>query len=149
MNRISVQRDAFSVSDEYEQMSQHNAEDGAIVLFVGRVRDLNEGDPVHALTLEHYPGMTENTLKMIVEEARERWPLNRVRVIHRVGQLFPSDPIVLVATSSPHREAAFAGAQFIMDFLKTQAPFWKKESTDQGDRWVDAKDSDANKANQW
>jgi len=149
MINISVQTEDFLVQNEYDQMCLTNTEDGAIVFFVGRVRDLNDGDDVYSMTLEHYPGMTEKSLHDIVEQAKSRWALSRVRVIHRVGQLTPADQIVFVATASPHRDAAFAGAQFIMDFLKTQAPFWKKESTQKGDRWVDAKESDNKKAGTW
>ncbi|MDX1341503.1 MAG: molybdopterin synthase catalytic subunit MoaE [Reinekea sp.] len=149
MIHISVQTEDFNVQDEYDAVCQQNSDDGAVVFFVGRVRDLNQGDAVFSMTLEHYPGMTESALADIISEAQQRWPLNRVRVVHRVGPLQPSDQIVFVATSSPHREAAFAGAEFIMDYLKTRAPFWKKESTDKGERWVDAKDSDAEKADTW
>ncbi|WP_196157448.1 molybdopterin synthase catalytic subunit MoaE [Reinekea sp. G2M2-21] len=149
MIHISVQTEDFNVQDEYDAVCQQNNDDGAVVFFVGRVRDLNQGDAVFSMTLEHYPGMTESALADIISEAQQRWPLNRVRVVHRVGPLQPSDQIVFVATSSPHREAAFAGAEFIMDYLKTRAPFWKKESTDKGERWVDAKDSDAKKADTW
>ncbi|MEJ2066052.1 MAG: molybdopterin synthase catalytic subunit MoaE, partial [Reinekea sp.] len=117
--------------------------------FVGRVRDLNDNDNVYAMTLEHYPGMTEKSLHAIAEQARQRWPLNRIRIIHRVGRMLPADQIVFVAASSPHRQAAFAGVQFIMDYLKTQAPFWKKEETPGGSRWVEAKESDEEKAKQW
>ena len=124
-------------------------DDGAVVFFVGRVRDLNEGDSVFKMTLEHYPGMTEKSLEAIVEQAKARWALNRVRIIHRVGELHPADQIVFVGVSSPHRQAAFEGAQFIMDFLKTQAPFWKKEATSVGDRWVEAKSTDDEKARSW
>jgi len=149
MIHISVQENDFSVQQEYDALCANNTEDGAVVFFVGRVRDLNEGDDVYSMTLEHYPGMTEKALTEIVHKARERWSLNRVRVIHRIGSMLPSDQIVFVAVSSPHRGASFEGAEFIMDYLKTQAPFWKKENTKSGDRWVDAKNSDEQKANKW
>jgi molybdopterin synthase catalytic subunit len=149
MIHISVQEADFNIQQEYDSVCDDNTEDGAVVFFVGRVRDLNEGDDVHAMTLEHYPGMTEKSLHTIVEQAQQRWPLNRVRVIHRVGELRPADQIVFVAVTSPHRNAAFEGAQFIMDYLKTQAPFWKKETVESGSRWVESKSSDTDKANQW
>jgi molybdopterin synthase catalytic subunit len=146
---ISVQEADFQIQDEYDELCQANAQDGAVVFFVGRVRDLNDNDNVYAMTLEHYPGMTEKSLHAIAEQARQRWPLNRIRIIHRVGRMLPADQIVFVAASSPHRQAAFAGVQFIMDYLKTQAPFWKKEETPGGSRWVEAKESDEEKAKQW
>jgi molybdopterin synthase catalytic subunit len=149
MVNISVQEADFNIQEEYDALCHANAEDGAVVFFVGRVRDINDGDNVYAMTLEHYPGMTEKCLEDIVAQAQKKWPLNRVRVIHRVGNLLPADQIVFVATASPHRDAAFAGAQFIMDYLKTQAPFWKKEKVEEGSRWVDAKSSDEDKANSW
>ena len=146
---IRVQQDDFSVQQEYDALCRENTDDGAVVFFVGRVRDLNEGDTVTGMFLEHYPGMTEKTLQSIADDARSRWPLNRIRIVHRVGALNPSDQIVFVGVSSPHRGAAFDGAQFIMDFLKTRAPFWKKESTPDGDRWVDARSSDTEQENRW
>jgi molybdopterin synthase catalytic subunit len=124
-------------------------EDGAVVTFTGKVRNHNLGNDVAALTLEHYPGMTEKALQEIVDAARERWPLQRVTVIHRVGELFPGDEIVLVGVTSAHRGSAFSAAEFIMDYLKTRAPFWKREATEQGDRWVDARDSDHQAAQRW
>lgn len=149
MLTISVQVDDFSVQHEYDALCRQNTDDGAIVFFVGRVRDMNEGDTVSEMFLEHYPGMTEKTLEAITEDARQRWPLNRIRVVHRVGALRPADQIVFVGVSSPHRGAAFEGAQFIMDFLKTRAPFWKKETTAEGDRWVEAKSSDKDQERRW
>ena len=149
MIHIAVQTADFSVQDEYDRICAHNSADGGVVFCVGRVRDLNEGEAVYAMTLEHYPGMTEQSLMAIVSEAQTRWPLSRVRVIHRVGQLTPGEQIVFVATASPHRDAAFAGAQFIMDWLKTRAPIWKKENTERGEHWLEAKLSDADKADQW
>lgn len=149
MLHIGVQTSDFNVQQEYEALCDANTEDGAIVFFVGRVRDLNEGETVKQLSLEHYPGMTEKALTRVVEQARERWPLHRVRVIHRVGDLNPADQIVFVGVSSPHRQAAFDGAAFIMDYLKTEAPFWKKERSDLGERWLDARDSDRASQERW
>ncbi len=149
MIHISVQKTDFNIQQEYDHLCEANTQDGAIVFFVGRVRDLNDDRDVYAMTLEHYPGMTEKSLHTIAEQAQQRWSLNRVRIIHRVGRLLPSDQIVFVAASSPHRGDAFAGTQFMMDYLKTQAPFWKKEETPEGERWVEAKHADEEKARQW
>lgn len=124
---ISVQMDNFSLAEQYEWLSRCDS-DGAVVTFTGKVRNHNLGDEVSLLTLEHYPGMTEKALNNIVEEARKRWPLQRVSVIHRVGTLAPGDEIVFVGVTSSHRSAAFEAAEFIMDFLKTKAPFWKKRN---------------------
>lgn len=115
--------------------------DGALVTFVGRVRDL-ASDPVRALELEHYPGMTEKALHAIIARLRQRWPLGRVLVAHRVGRLEPGEPIVFVSVTAAHRGEAFAACEFVMDYLKTEAPFWKKEQTPKGRRWVDARESD-------
>ena len=117
--------------------------------FVGLVRGDKSAGGIQAMTLEHYPGMTEKALAEIVAEARRRWPLIAVRVIHRVGRLLPGDRIVLVAVSSSHRQAAFAGCEFIMDYLKTRAPFWKREETALGSRWVDARESDDDALRRW
>ncbi|MBZ6386174.1 MULTISPECIES: molybdopterin synthase catalytic subunit MoaE [Pantoea] len=146
--QIRVGAAPFSMADEYAWLSTSNA-DGAVVTFTGKVRNHNLGDSVAALTLEHYPGMTEKALQEIVDEARSRWPLQRVSVIHRIGELFPGDEIVFVGVTSAHRSSAFAAAEFIMDYLKTRAPFWKREATEQGDRWVDARDSDHQAAQRW
>ncbi|CAK6494835.1 Molybdopterin synthase catalytic subunit [Pantoea sp. Nvir] len=146
--QIRVGAAPFSMADEYAWLST-SSEDGAVVTFTGKVRNHNLGDSVAALTLEHYPGMTEKALHEIVEEARSRWPLQRVSVIHRIGELFPGDEIVFVGVTSAHRGSAFAAAEFIMDYLKTRAPFWKREATAQGDRWVDARDSDHQAAQRW
>ena len=124
-------------------------EDGAVVTFTGKVRNHNLGDSVKALTLEHYPGMTEKSLAEIVEQARERWPLGRVTVIHRIGEMWPGEEIVFVGVTSAHRGSAFAAGEFIMDYLKTRAPFWKREATPEGERWVDARDSDREAAERW
>ncbi|PNK63532.1 MULTISPECIES: molybdopterin synthase catalytic subunit MoaE [Pantoea] len=146
--QIRVGAAPFSMADEYAWLSTSDA-DGAVVTFTGKVRNHNLGDSVAALTLEHYPGMTEKALHEIVDEARSRWPLQRVSVIHRIGELFPGDEIVFVGVTSAHRGSAFAAAEFIMDYLKTRAPFWKREATEQGDRWVDARDSDHQAAQRW
>ncbi|TCS40177.1 molybdopterin synthase catalytic subunit MoaE [Reinekea marinisedimentorum] len=149
MDFINIQNEDFNVQQQYDALSQSNTRDGAVVLFVGRVRDFNEGEQVTEMVLEHYPGMAEKCLEDIVAKARERWDINRVRVIHRVGLLSQSDQIVLVGTSSPHRGSAFAAAEFIMDYLKTDAPFWKKEISDQGERWVEARNSDETQKKRW
>lgn len=146
--RIVVDHAPFNVGEEYQWLSGRD-EDGAVVTFTGKVRNHNLGDNVSALMLEHYPGMTEKTLAGIVEDARERWPLGNVTVIHRVGELWPGDEIVFVGVTSAHRSSAFDAGQFIMDFLKTRAPFWKREATAQGDRWVEARDSDKQAAQRW
>ncbi|EPA8653162.1 TPA: molybdopterin synthase catalytic subunit MoaE [Photobacterium damselae] len=145
---ISVQFEDFSVADEYEKLAQ-GTEAGAVVTFIGKVRDFNQGDSVTGLSLEHYPGMTEKALSEIVEQARARWPLLQVRVIHRVGDLDLGDQIVFVGVSSAHRGASFEACEFIMDYLKTRAPFWKKEQTPEESRWVDARESDTSAADRW
>ena len=123
---------------------------GGVVSFIGLMRDMNQGDAVAAMTLEHYPGMTEKALAAIVAEAGERWAIDAVRVIHRVGEIRPQDPIVLVAVASAHRTEAFRACEFIIDYLKTRAPFWKREQTADGrSRWVDARASDDAAAAQW
>nr|MBA2815120.1 Molybdopterin synthase catalytic subunit [Candidatus Pantoea persica] len=126
--QICVGAAPFSMADEYAWLSTSDA-DGAVVTFTGKVRNHNLGDSVAALTLEHYPGMTEKALQAIVDEARSRWPLQRVSVIHRIGELFPGDEIVFVGVTSAHRGSAFAAAEFIMDYLRTRAPLWKREAT--------------------
>jgi molybdopterin synthase catalytic subunit len=145
---ISVQFDDFSVAEEYALLSE-GTDAGAVVTFIGKVRDFNQGDDVTGLSLEHYPGMTEKSLEEIVVQARERWPLLKTRVIHRVGDLGLGDQIVFVGVTSAHRGAAFEACEFIMDFLKTQAPFWKKEQTSTETRWVDARDTDTSAADRW
>ncbi|WP_086481933.1 molybdopterin synthase catalytic subunit MoaE [Oceanospirillum sanctuarii] len=146
---ISVQEAEFDLSAVNRAISADRTDIGAIVTFSGLVRDFNEKPDVLALTLEHYPGMTEQALEEIAQEAAERWPLQAVHVIHRVGRLTPGDPIVLVAVASAHRQAAFDGCNFVMDFLKTRAPFWKKENTRHGDYWVSERSSDAAAARRW
>lgn len=145
---ISVQEQDFSVAEEYLRLNDH-AGDGAIVTFIGKVRDMNLGDNVTGLTLEHYPGMTEKSLAEIVEQAKSRWPLTHVRVIHRVGTLDIGDQIVFVGVSSAHRGAAFEACEFVMDYLKTKAPFWKKERLTDQERWIEARDSDEDAAKRW
>ncbi|WP_421245750.1 molybdopterin synthase catalytic subunit MoaE [Aeromonas sanarellii] len=148
-DRILVQRADFSLTEEYGRLATR-PDSGAIVTFVGKVRDFNQGEHVKGLALEHYPGMTEKALAAIVQEARARWPLQECTLIHRIGELLLGDQIVLVAVSSAHREAAFEACHFIMDFLKTRAPFWKKELTADGvQRWVEAKASDDDAAARW
>ncbi|MBV7297591.1 molybdopterin synthase catalytic subunit MoaE [Enterovibrio paralichthyis] len=145
---ISVQVDDFSVAEEYARLNDCHG-DGAVVTFVGKVRDMNLGDNVTGLTLEHYPGMTEKSLTEICEQAKSRWPLTYVRVIHRVGALDIGDQIVFVGVSSAHRNAAFEACEFIMDYLKTRAPFWKKERLVDDERWVEVRDSDQDAAKRW
>lgn len=149
MSEVSVQFDCFDVAQEYAGLVGEDTDAGAAVFFVGRVRSHSEGRQVTGLTLEHYPGMTEQALQGIIREARERWPLQRVRVIHRVGTLALGEPIVFVGALSAHRAAAFSAAEFIMDYLKTRAPFWKRERTSDGDVWVNARDSDQQAAQRW
>jgi molybdopterin synthase catalytic subunit len=150
MNYIRVQEADFDINAEYQAMREDNRDDGAIVFFVGQVREMNQGSQVTGLYLEHYPAMTEKSLQGIVEQARQRWPmLNRIRLIHRVGQLHITDQIVFVAVSSSHREAAFDACHFIMDYLKNRAPFWKKETLKQGERWVEALQKDQDALDKW
>jgi molybdopterin synthase catalytic subunit len=146
---IRVQTADFSVSEEIDALRRGNPKVGAVAAFVGLVRDVNEGDAVSTMVLEHYPGMTEKSLQAIVDEAKGRWDIMDVAVVHRVGELKPTDQIVLVAVAGAHRGEAFAACEFVMDYLKTQAPFWKKEQTPQGARWVDARDSDNQAAERW
>ena len=146
---IRVQREDFDLGAELAALTAGNPKVGGLAVFVGLVRDLSGGSEVGAMTLEHYPGMTERMLERIEAEARERWPLEASLVVHRYGRLEPGDQIVLVATASAHREAAFEACQFLIDWLKTKAPFWKLEETDQGSRWVEARDSDDQAATRW
>jgi len=134
---VRVQEQDFDVSAELALMRKDNPKIGAIASFVGVVRDINEGDSVATMTLEHYPGMTEKAITEIIDQARGRWEVLDALVIHRVGTLKPTDQIVLVIVASTHRGDAFAACEFIMDYLKTQAPFWKKEITPKGARWVE------------
>ncbi len=149
MSAVRVQQDDFDLSAEVASLRQDDARVGAIVTFVGTVRDMNEGASVAEMELEHYPGMTERALAGIVEQAKARWPLYQARVVHRVGPLKPMEQIVLVAVSSAHRGEAFAACEFIIDYLKTEAPFWKKEQTPEGARWVDARVTDDVALKKW
>ncbi len=142
MTRVSIQTDDFDVSHELAALRAGDGRVGAVCCFVGTVRDRNEGASVGSMELEHYPGMTEKAIEAMVDEACARFELQGARVIHRVGLLAPHDQIVLVAVTSSHRGASFQGCEFLMDYLKTQAPFWKKEQTPGGARWVDARESD-------
>ena len=146
---VKVQTEDFDLTTEIAQLRSNTPKVGAIVNFVGVVRDLNEGEQIAEMELEHYPGMTEKALEDIIAEARSRWDLFDALVIHRVGPLKPLDQIVLVAVTSAHRGEAFAACEFIIDYLKTQAPFWKKEQTPHGSRWVDARVTDDEAMKKW
>ncbi|MEI6858669.1 MAG: molybdopterin synthase catalytic subunit MoaE [Shewanella sp.] len=148
LNTVRVQSEDFSVPDEYASIADDNS-DGAVVTFVGKVRDFNDGSTVTDLTLEHYPGMTEAVLNQIVAEAHERWPLNNISIIHRVGTMALGEQIVFIGVTSAHRKAAFSACEFLIDFLKTKAPFWKLEVGEKGTNWVAAKDADDQAANMW
>ena len=149
MKTVRVQQEDFDPGDEIEALSVNDVSIGGIASFVGTVRGSDDGEPVSAMTLEHYPGMTERALEEIVDEAEERWPLKGVTVIHRYGRLEPGDRIVLVVTASAHRQAAFDACAFLMDWLKTKAPFWKLEEKPSGAEWVDARDTDDAAAARW
>ncbi len=146
---IRVQRRDFDVGKEIEALTRGRTDVGAVVSFAGLVRDDADGDRLKSMTLEHFPGMTERELVRVEEEARVRWPLLDVAIIHRFGELLPGDRIVLVVTIASHRAAAFEAASFLMDYLKTRAPFWKRELRASGERWVDARDSDDDAAARW
>ncbi len=146
---VRVQQTPFDAAAEYANFSRRRDGRGAVVMFTGCVRDYSENASISAMTLEHYPGMTEKAMTSIVEQACQRWPLKAVRVIHRYGRLEPGEDIVLVLVASDHRGDAFAACQFLMDWLKTRAPFWKLEETPQGPRWVEAKASDDIAAARW
>ncbi|MBC8493896.1 MAG: molybdopterin synthase catalytic subunit MoaE [Candidatus Thioglobus sp.] len=148
MNKILVQKENFDLTTEVALARGNDSDIGAVVSFVGTVRDLDDAS-IKKMTLEHYPQMTEKALNTIVEQAQARWPLGNTTVIHRVGELNINDQIVLVITTSKHRKAAFESCEFIMDYLKTQAPFWKKEHTNTDSKWVEAKDSDTSQVNKW
>jgi molybdopterin synthase catalytic subunit len=151
--KISIQQEDFSIDDECAAMRAGHQDIGALATFTGLVREQDDekspGDKVTSLYLEHYPGMTEKKLQEIAEQADQRWPLLDVVIIHRIGELKLSEQIVFVAVSSMHREAAFAACAFIMDFLKTQAPFWKKSKSREHEHWVEAKQSDNKAAEKW
>ena len=146
---VRIQEHDFDLSSEITNLRSADGAVGAVAIFIGTVRDLNDGIAVRQMTLEHYPGMTEAALQLIIDQARSRWDLNQALIIHRVGPLKPLDQIVLVAVTSTHRGEAFAACEFIMDYLKTQAPFWKKEDTPSGARWVDARVSDDEALLRW
>lgn len=146
---IRVQAEPFDVGAEMAAFSGGRTDAGAIASFTGLVRDHHKGRRIYAMTLEHYPGMTEQELARIDEEAQKRWPLSSSLIIHRYGRMLPGEPIVLVLTSSAHREAALEACAFLMDWLKTQAPFWKLEETDEGENWVEARESDTAAAERW
>jgi molybdopterin synthase catalytic subunit len=146
---IKVQREDFDIGAELAQLTNGNTKVGGLASFVGLVRDLADQGAVSAMTLEHYPGMTEKRLAEIEAEARSRWPLESVLIIHRYGKLEPGDRIVLVATTSAHRQAALESCAFLIDWLKTKAPFWKLEEGAKGAAWVEAKASDDRAAEKW
>ena len=150
---IRVQSDGFDMGEELNAFTAASPRSGAVVSFLGQVRgkehDAEGGRTIASLTLEHYPGMTEKELARLEAEARERWPLDNVLIIHRYGKMEPAEPIVAVFTASAHRAAAFEAAEFLMDFLKTQAPFWKLEDTGAGSSWVDARESDDARRARW
>ena len=147
--RVQIQTQNFNLCDEVEALRANDPSVGAVASFVGLVRDRNDGLGVSAMELEHYPGMTERAIEAMIDEAHRRFDIRGARVIHRVGPLLPMDQIVLVAVTSSHRGTAFQACEFIMDYLKTQAPFWKKEQTPEGARWVDARVSDDAAAARW
>jgi len=146
---IRIQEDIFDTAREVEALIAGRSDIGAVVTFVGHVRGRDEGEEITAMTLEHYPGMTEAQLQDIERQARARWPLDACLIVHRVGRMLPGEPIVLVATASAHRRAAFEAAEFLVDWLKTRAPFWKREETPSGDRWVEARHEDEAAARRW
>jgi len=146
---IKVQREDFDSQAVVDALRAGRADIGAVVTFVGLVRDTAQSELISAMELEHYPGMTEKALRDIVEQAHQRWQLQGASIIHRVGKLKPAEQIVLVAVASPHRGEAFQACEFMMDFLKTRAPFWKKEYTEQGAHWVDARESDDAALKRW
>ena len=146
---VSIQTEDFDVSYELAQLRANDARVGAVCSFVGTVRERNEGSDVSSMELEHYPGMTEKSIIAMMEEAAKRFDIHGARVIHRIGFLLPQDQIVLVAVTSAHRGMSFQACEFLMDYLKTQAPFWKKEVTPDGSRWVDARVSDDKALARW
>ena len=146
---VRIQEQDFDLTTEIANLRSGDGSVGAVAIFIGTVRDLNDGTAVRQMTLEHYPGMTETALQSIIDQAKGRWDFNQALIIHRVGPLQPLDQIVLVAVTSAHRGEAFAACEFIMDYLKTQAPFWKKEDTPNGARWVDARVSDDEALARW
>jgi len=148
-NRVSIQTADFDVNAEIAALRAQDKRVGAVCSFIGTVRDRNDGSAVSAMELEHYPGMTEKAIDAMIDEAFKRFDIYAARVIHRVGPLQPLDQIVLVAVTSAHRGESFQACEFLMDYLKTQAPFWKKEQTPEGARWVDARVSDDKALAKW
>jgi molybdopterin synthase catalytic subunit len=146
---VRIQTKDFDAGAEIAALRQDNPKIGAVASFIGVCRDANDGDVVTKMTLEHYPGMTEKALEGIIIEAKGRWKIIDALIVHRVGELEPTDQVVLVVVAGAHRGEAFAACEFIMDYLKTRAPFWKKEETPQGARWVEARSSDDEAANRW
>ena len=146
---VRVQTGDFDIGTEIARVRAGNPRIGAVASFIGVCRDLNDGANVAEMTLEHYPGMTEKALEAIAAEARGRWDLIDIVIVHRIGPMRPTDQIVLVVVTSGHRGEAFDACEFLMDYLKTRAPFWKKESTSTGERWVDARTSDDSAAERW
>lgn len=146
---VRVQTEDFDVARELAALRGNNPRVGAVAAFIGTVRDVNDAATVAMMTLEHYPGMTEKSLAAIIDEAKGRWDIVEALIVHRVGELKPADQIVLAAVTSAHRGEAFAACEFIMDYLKTRAPFWKKEATPSGARWVEARQSDDAAAARW
>jgi len=149
MDVIRIQHDDFNTGNEYDALRRNSPATGAVVCFSGLVREFSEREGVTGLELEHYPGMTEASLQNIIQQARGRWPLQRVTVIHRIGRLETESQIVFVGVSSAHRDAAFDACRFIMDYLKTEAPFWKKELTESGEFWVEAQEKDQRARQRW
>lgn len=149
MNEVRIQTESLDPHVELDLLRSSNPSIGGIVSFLGLMRDFNDGEQVTALTLEHYPGMTEKALRKIVAEAGARWNLLGCRVIHRVGEMKPADVIVMVAVASTHRGEAFQACEFIIDYLKTRAPFWKKEQSPSGAKWVDARSADSEAEKKW
>lgn len=146
---IRIQQPPFDPAAEQAEMHRGNPRIGALVSFVGLMREMNEASAVRAMTLEHYPGMTDKALAAIADEAAQRWKPDAIRIVHRIGRMLPEEPIVLVAVTSIHRSDAFRACEFLIDYLKTRAPFWKKEETECGARWVEARASDDRSAERW
>ena len=146
---VRIQSNDFNHANEYSQLTANQSDAGAVVTFTGLVRDMNQNNKITGLYLEHYPGMTEKSLHGIIDDANRRWELNRVTIIHRIGELKLAEQIVFVGVTSKHRKAAFEACEFLMDYLKTKAPFWKKEMCSDGDYWVEARESDSKAAQMW
>lgn len=146
---VSVQETDFDIAALQRQLLAGAQQEGAVASFTGYVRASNEQRSVHTMELEHYPGMTEKSIRQILEQAAERWPVLAASVVHRVGRLGPGEQIVWVGVASAHREAAFSACEFLMDYLKTRAPFWKKELGPDGEHWVDARTTDSERASRW